>query len=326
MPFFLLLQLFFVQFKPDLQYSFLFYIPSLFTFIMSNVLNTIDDRINNAINDLRAGFYPNAAAAARDYGLVIRTFQIRVKGAILRFGRPAPNYALSEVQELSLFSYIDRLDNIGISPKIGIFIGAANYFLNLENSEILRTVSRKWTKRFIKRHQIKKKKKPLDINRKITQDIIHLQKHFEKFNDIYKELGIQPKDFHNMDETGFRIGYRNDYYILTLNKQFFQLLNDPDNRDYIISIECIDIIDYFLFSFLIMGRIEIQNRWALQNQLDDKIRFSTTDSSYSNDELALQWLQHFDLYISKRQIGSWRLLVMDGYGSHMIWEFLDYVQ
>ena len=38
----------------------------------------------------------------------------------------------------------------------------------------------------------------------------------------------------------------------------------------------------------------------------------------------MKWLGHFDLYSARRQIGTYRLLLMDGYGSHCTREFIEY--
>ncbi len=51
---------------------------------------------------------------------------------------------------------------------------------------------------------------------------------------------------------------------------------------------------------------------------------STADTGYSNDWLSLEWLKHFDKHSAKTQKGAYRLLLMDGYGSHHTCEFIEY--
>ena len=43
-----------------------------------------------------------------------------------------------------------------------------------------------------------------------------------------------------------------------------------------------------------------------------------------NDKLALDYLKHFDLWSSKKQVSTYRLLIFNGYGSHRTYEFIKY--
>ncbi len=61
-----------------------------------------------------------------------------------------------------------------------------------------------------------------------------------------------------------------------------------------------------------------------ENDLDDDLLLATTESGYSNDEKVLDWLKHFDFHSRKAQVGAHRLLIMDNYGSHLTYEFLQY--
>ena len=47
-------------------------------------------------------------------------------------------------------------------------------------------------------------------------------------------------------------------------------------------------------------------------------------SGYLNNKLALDYLKHFNLQSSKRQVGAYRLLIFNGYGSHLTYEFIEY--
>lgn len=51
---------------------------------------------------------------------------------------------------------------------------------------------------------------------------------------------------------------------------------------------------------------------------------SLSDSGYTNNQLSLDWLHHFDQHIRKTTVGAKRLLLLDGYGSHHTLEFINY--
>ena len=55
---------------------------------------------------------------------------------------------------------------------------------------------------------------------------------------------------------------------------------------------------------LILCGILILEKWGEKNNLDENILLATRPNGYSNDELALQWLEHFEIQSRKSQVGS----------------------
>ena len=151
-----------------------------------------------------------------------------------------------------------------------------------------------------------------------------MTEHFEEYRVARLERGIVDEDTWNMDETGFRIGCGRDHWVMTLHKIEEIHLHDPDNRTYITSAECVSAMGVVIPSMLIFPGILILQRWCQENDLHGGTLLSTSDSGYSNDVLALQWLVHYDHFSKKTQVGAWRMLILDGYGSHLTLEFLDY--
>ncbi len=125
----------------------------------------------------------------------------------------------------------------------------------------------------------------------------------------------------NMDETGFKIGYGKTQWVVTNNASKVLVMPDPDNREYITSAESINGIGHAIPAFLILQGKHTLHKWALHNNLSDETFLATSDSRYSNDGLAMDWLRHFNKHNGKCQVGLYRLLIMDGYGSHLTYEF-----
>ncbi len=57
--------------------------------------------------------------------------------------------------------------------------------------------------------------------------------------------------------------------------------------------------------------------------LNDGIRLAVSESGYTNDLLSFEWLKHFDAQ-TRPPNNEWRMLVIDGYGSHLTIEFINY--
>ena len=140
------------------------------------------------------------------------------------------------------------------------------------------------------------------------------------------QKGIADEDVWNMDETGFRVGYGKAHWVVTLDHDKPLLLTDPDNRKYLTSVETINGGRLSIPLMLIISGNVILEKWAKENDLHSNIAWATSPTGYSNDVLAMRWLVHFERYGHKTQVGTWRLLIMDGYVSHLTYEFYDYSQ
>ena len=168
------------------------------------------------------------------------------------------------------------------------------------------------------------KAKPLAAEMKNAHIVTDIQTYFSSFQSTVALLGITPDDIWNMDEIGFRVGCGVTHLVVTLSSHKRIMIADPDNRDYITSVECINGVGGSVPSFLILKGVNILHKWALENDLKDDIVLTTSDSGYSNDFLALEWLKHFNADSKKVQKGAFRLLLLDVYGSHLTYEFWEY--
>ena len=124
-----------------------------------------------------------------------------------------------------------------------------------------------------------------------------------------------------MDETGFCVGCDRAHWVITLDPDKLLLLTNPDNREYITSAEGISGGKTFPPMLNLYGIYVLEKR-AEKKDLDRDILLSTSLTGYSNDELALQWLEEFEIQSRKAQARVWGLLILDGYGSHLTYKFL----
>jgi hypothetical protein len=75
---------------------------------------------------------------------------------------------------------------------------------------------------------------------------------------------------------------------------------------------------------IIIKAATIMEHWV--TDLPDDHLICVSDSGYSNDSLALEWIKHFDKMTKNKSIGRWRLLLVDGHGSHETMEFAKYAE
>ena len=75
---------------------------------------------------------------------------------------------------------------------------------------------------------------------------------------------------------------------------------------------------------VILSGVLHQRQWNTSTNLPDDTLIALSDTGYSNDDISLGWLAHFELFTSRRKTGAYRLLLLDGYGSHCTKQFIGY--
>jgi hypothetical protein len=65
-------------------------------------------------------------------------------------------------------------------------------------------------------------------------------------------------------------------------------------------------------------------QWYQGKEFDPHTAIIPISSEYLNDEISLEWIKHFDKHIVKKVVGSKRLLILNGHGSHHTIEFIQY--
>ena len=88
-----------------------------------------------------------------------------------------------------------------------------------------------------------------------------------------------------MDETGFQIGCRIAHCVVTLDKSKPLRFVDPDNLDYVTSVECISAGGWSMPPFVILKGAHILHKWG-NNDLPPDTVLAVSLTGYSNDQLA----------------------------------------
>lgn len=78
-------------------------------------------------------------------------------------------------------------------------------------------------------------------------------------------------------------------------------------------------------SFLIFKGKQILQSW-ISPKLEPETVLQVSDSGWTNSEVAITWLRHFDLYTEPRLQGIYRLLILDGHKSHVSIQFVKYCE
>lgn len=287
----------------------------------------IEEQVIKACEELEIQEKPKMAQMARKYGVHKDRIRRRFRGiAGPSYNKGGHNKRLTDDEDKALCLYINFAEEIGLPIREKTLVVAANAILQ-RHYENPPPVSQVWASRWLFRHPEYKKKtrKPLAAVRKDIHDIEGLNKWFKKLKAVREQYGIIDQDIHNMDETRFRIGVSRQHKVIIKANSARRYLVDPDNQDYITSIESIAADDTTHAPMLVLKASSLLEKWVV-NELNNNTALAYSNTGYSNDDINLAWLRHFNKIIRTKIRGLFRLLLLNGFTSHVEYDFIEYAQ
>jgi hypothetical protein len=277
----------------------------------------IEVRIQRAIEAYEEGIYKSLRIAADAFEVSYKTTCHR------RRGRPSGsrgghNRKLDASQEAALCSWLDRMIRLGFPPRKEIIQQHADWLLSISSAPGSPTVGQCWVSRFLKRHPeyIVRRDDRIDAERHARHNSEEILVWFEKFREASQ--GIEDRDKWNMDECGAFCGMAQSSWVIVRKEMLRAWAADPANREWITNIESISGDGETIPPFLVLtGKLHLLH-WYL-TRLPQGYSVATSESGYSNGQLALEWLDHFDRFTA---YGRPRLLLLDGHDSHITDELI----
>ena len=280
-----------------------------------------EERLLLAISALENKQIRNIREAARAYNVPRTTLQRRLNGHTSRSETRANSHKLTQNEEESLVQWILSLDRRGAPPRPSHIQEMANILL----AERGQLVGINWVTNFIKRRdEIKSRySRQYDYRRAKCEDPEAIKEWFNRVQITIMQYGIAQEDIYNFDETGFAIGLVATARVVTRANYYGRApFVQPGNREWVTSIECINSTGWALPPCVIFkGKVHIEG-WYQDSNLPRDWRIEISSNGWTTDEIGLRWLQHlFIPTTSGRTIGRYRLLVLDGHGSHLTPQF-----
>jgi len=106
------------------------------------------------------------------------------------------------------------------------------------------------------------------------------------------------------------------------NRKNRPVVIQPGNREWTTAIECICASGWSLDPMVIFeGKVHISS-WYENSPLPRTWRIGVSENGWTTDALTFEWLREvFEPQTRSRTVGRYRLLILDGHGSHMTPEF-----
>ena len=152
--------------------------------------------------------------------------------------------------------------------------------------------------------------------------------HFSKVRALQHKFNITELNTYNVDEKVFRLGISDRAKVICKRRErgMTRKLATDGNRELITVIECISGDGRVIPPFIIYKGSAHYMGWYqhLDSKATEGWKFVYTSTGWTNRVLGLEWIKHFDLQISGPAKGTSRLLILDGHGSHINFEFIEY--
>jgi hypothetical protein len=156
--------------------------------------------------------------------------------------------------------------------------------------------------------------------------------YFDLLQHKITEYDVDTEHTYNMDEKGLMIG------VIGRSKRIFSKRKrekkevraslQDGNRECITLLACVCADGSTLPPGLIYQAAgkAVQSSWV--ESIDPRkhsVHFTTSPSGWTNDDIGLAWLEQvFDRYTKKKARRKYRLLIVDGHGSHLTMDLIKY--
>ena len=172
-----------------------------------------------------------------------------------------------------------------------------------------------WMKHNSNLHTIKTK--PIAQNRVDTHSEKDLEEWFGKYHAILDKYNIRKsRNIWNMDESGARVGCPNGEEVIVPIEVKELYTAGPENRKSVTIIEaiCADGSTPPPPMIICPGQRIIES-WIHDNLLGNEV-IAQLPTGYTNEAIAIAWLQYFITFINAGQDKLWKLLLLDGHCTH----------
>ena len=266
----------------------------------------IENRIQDALATYQRDKNLPVTKIAREFKVPYYRLYSRIHGKQPKAKVRPVNYILNEAQENAVKHWIHQLDEASHVPTAQQLQACANSILQRHHSDPNThppQVGKMWPYRFVERFPDYKrqKQKPMDTRRLDSEDIGVIQTWYDRLGIVMETHGIQACDLYNFDEIGFQEGQGRTESVITQYPERNRSL-PSFSRGSLTMIEAISADGFTLPPLIILPGKGLLEDWFTHTDLPETWAITTTPTGYSSDDIAFDWLHHFNLYSSKRQV------------------------
>ncbi|KAM5528507.1 transposase [Fusarium oxysporum f. sp. phaseoli] len=211
-------------------------------------------------------------------------------------GRPRN---LDEAEERAVTAYIMWLERAGF-PCNQLLIEEAANTLRASRTPPEGPVGNGWYRRFLADNpQLQKKKLVRAFDRERAGfeagDINDLQEFYTNLGVVVEERDIEASQMFNADECGIRIGAIRERLEVIIVKKMLNAQHEVvafSNRESSTMLGCVNAAGFMIPPLMVFKTWPTES-WDV-DALDESIRFARSDTGFSNAEISMDWIRHFN--------------------------------
>jgi hypothetical protein len=222
-----------------------------------------------------------------------------------------------------IISYILDLDRRGFAPTYAAVRDMADKLLAARGAD---QVGVHWPRNFVKRTDSLTTcfNRAYDRQRALCEDPALIRQWFELVEQTKAKYGICDEDVYNFDEAGFMMGKITTQLVVTGSERRGRPKSiQLGNREWVTLIAAINAAGWSVPPFLIFAGQYHLSAWYEEAEIPRDWAIALSDNGWTNNELGVEWLKHFNAHTKTRTVGARRLLVLDGHASHHSLEFQE---
>ena len=275
-----------------------------------NNSDSIEETIQEAIEDLEAGHFSSIRAAATAYNISRATLGRRMKGWLSRAIAHEPERRLTPYQEEYLVTWILEQEATGHPPSHSFARDMATQILraNADTTDL----GNKWLRKFIQRHPSIASiiGRPIISSRVDNTHPDILNNFFHQFKTMQLQNNIEHQDIWNMDKTGIALGPCTNSQVIGDSSRKWTYKKMPGNQEWVSILETISAAGAKTCPLVIFKGQAPQTSWFTHEEVPDWI-YTTSDRGWIANHVAINWLNELFLPETRRGNGHGCFYLMD---------------
>ena len=280
-----------------------------------------ESAIQDAISEINSGSYKSERVVAKVYGVPRSTLRGRIRGDHSHTIAHSNQQRLSPEQEEYVVEWILEEDSRAQPPSHPRAREMVTRILQMNGDS--RPLGKLWLSNFIKRNPRIKSVvgRSIESVRTTASSFDTIKGFLELFERTRTELGIHYEDIWNMDETGLALGVCSNTRVLASSQKKKAYLKTPEDREWVSIIETISATGQKLPCLVIFKGKSLQSTWFPAKGVPNWL-YTTSENGWTSNQIGSEWLKRIFLPNTTPRQDQWRLLILDGHGSHTPVDFM----
>ena len=280
-----------------------------------------DTALDNAVAEYNAGLFTSQRKAAAAHGVARSSLQERLAGRQPHAIAHQHQQRLTPEQEDFVAEWILSEDSRAQPPTHARVREMATRILHMNHDH--NPLGEEWVSQFLSRQPRVASivGRSIETLRAQAASPAVIRAFLELFERTRIELGIHYEDIWNMDETGVALGVCTNTQVLASSTKKKAYVQSPENREWVSIVETVSATGRKLQALVIFKGLHLQTTWFPSQGVPDW-QYTTSENGWTSNQIGLEWLQRVFLPNTSPSADRWRLLLLDGHGSHTPIDFM----